>query len=79
MKTKKMSRKLELNKSTIANIGASTMNNVKGGTDSDFSCDTCETLWGVTCMRCNSRLSCEPDYCFQFDSNCPNCPTGLFC
>ena len=79
MKTKKIKMKLALNKNTIVNLERPSMNDVKGGTDSDFSCDTCATLYGITCMVCDSNLSCDENACFQFDSRCQYCPTGPFC
>jgi len=79
MKTKKIKMKLALNKNTIVNLERPNMKDVKGGTDSDFSCDTCFTFRGITCVKCNSNVSCIETHCFEFNSDCYYCPTGSGC
>ena len=61
MKTKKLEKKLGLNKITISRLG-SEMKNVKGG---DIS-DTCP--WTDTCL-----LTCNPYYCYESIETCETC------
>ncbi len=64
MKTKKISRKLVLKKTTVANLNGASMGRVYGGTDIDdtikcltpISCDTCNTC--VTCNNCTETCNC---------------------
>lgn len=44
MKTKKVSKKIWLNKSTIANLSSSEMNRERGGAITDYC-----TIFGITC------------------------------
>ncbi len=56
MKLKKQAtKKLTINKQTVANLANVDMGKVVGGTDSNLS--------GITCFRCDSNLSCI--YCIS--------------
>lgn len=66
MKRKKIIKKLNLNKSTVANLGEESLKDIKGmGT-------------GITCTVCNSDLSCVIFKCivdFTDDNDCTTQPT----
>lgn len=63
MKQKKLSKKLSLNKDTVANLNPEAMSGVKGG----------ET--GITCEWCNSVVSCIVVNCDWEES----VYTGCYC
>ena len=58
MKTKKLSKKLELNKITVAQLNKMDIIKVKGGTDTTYwvPCATCE-CGGGGCFR--TGISCD--------------------
>ena len=83
MKTKKLKRKLSLNKKTVANLNGSMMANVRGAeyTPSCYLPPTeCPNCTLVTCQTCNT---CETQACATCDTcrRCPtwDCPTELIC
>ncbi len=57
MKTTKLSKKLGLNKRTIANLNASNMKNVKGGAHNTGPYETCDTCG--TCLTCDTCGTCD--------------------
>jgi natural product precursor len=56
MKTKKMSKRLSLNKKTITDLNDSELNSVRGGIDTGYSCpghcDTIESCGPTQCPAC---------------------------
>jgi hypothetical protein len=70
MKTKKMSKKLSLNKLTITNIGNEEMQAVEGG-DSW----TCSFTYSCSCDTfCFCSNTCETCVCVSVQTGCyPNC------
>lgn len=60
MKTEKLTKKLSLNKKTIAHLGKSAMNFVQGGCP-DCTCCNCPSINMATCNTCVSCAPCEPD------------------
>lgn len=60
---KSISRKLSLNKTTVANLNAALMSNVKGGSETyngrpacyDFEDDGTTGLFTLTCDTCNTN------------------------
>ena len=63
MKTKKLSKKLELNKKTVSNLSTFQMTGIKGGDFTEFSCPGWPCLTEITC-------TCQTDGCFT-DNNRP--------
>lgn len=62
MKIKKELKKISLKKETVANLANADMDLVVGGTEGT----------GITCMVCDSRLSCiadPPYYCMSYDTH----------
>ena len=81
MKQKKFTKKLVLNKQTIADLAHPQMKGVKGG--GTYTCYPC-TIYDSVCPTCpdGGGNTCEPpcrptDFpCTIFDSVCPTCPDG---
>jgi len=69
MKTKKMSSKLALTKSTVVNLERSKMDSVRGGTNTGLSCDYCDTV----------RWSCVLKWCIYENTCQPDCPSATTC
>jgi len=68
MKTKKISKKMWLNKSTIANLSSSEMNRERGGFPTDFCTPAC-TLFGWQCTV--TKKDCAyTEVCTAGTSNC---------
>ena len=63
MKTKKLSKKLSLNRKTIANLNGDMMGNVYGGM---------YTIPAITCVTCD-RSVC-PTHCYTCVSRCQDQP-----
>ena len=61
MKKKDFNKKLALNKKTIADLGNTEMNDVKGGADTDFPCIV-ET--DILCTRDTRCPTCPQISCF---------------
>lgn len=74
MKTKKLGKKLVLNKRTIAPLGREHMGEANGGdvTDTVASIVTCYTY----CYDCSLGLSCEVMTC---DATCTTCTIPVGC
>ena len=72
MKTKKLSKKLELNKKTIAHLNNSSMKALRGGVYTGYTCqdDGCDTV-----------ISCENTMCWICESirGCPDPPETNNC
>lgn len=74
MKTKKLSKKLALNKKTISNLSDSEMNNVHGGelTMPPKTCLVCETDYGPYCdsvIPTCTESTTSPTFCANY--TCP--------
>jgi hypothetical protein len=67
MKTKKLSKKLTLNKSTITNINTPEMAQVKGG----------GTFWDTACISCSFYTYCSECYCPSNHTFCTACKTEI--
>jgi hypothetical protein len=65
MKTKRLPKKLGLNKKTIVDLNKQAMNLVKGGTwGTGTSCEPCETMSCNTgCFMPDTRCVCTMTYC----------------
>jgi hypothetical protein len=78
MKSKKLSKKLGLNKRTVAHLNISNMNNLKAGVHNTVGeCETYETYCGTcdTCGTCDScNTWCETCRCTDI-SRCDPCST----
>ena len=76
MKTKKLNKKLYLNKKTVASLNIDQLNNAKGGTYdwteqlacTDLACPTCivtcdcpNPTIGINCGATNPQSPCEPE------------------
>ena len=51
MKTKKIEKKLVLNKTTISRLDDRQLGKIKGGFSWVWTCAPCDTLWN-SCIRC---------------------------
>ncbi len=72
MKTRKMTRKLVLNKKTVANLDSRSMRNVQGGDLTNITCGRlCETI----------DLTCYETQCGSCFNTCPVtlCDTECSC
>jgi hypothetical protein len=58
MKQKKISKKMRLNKSTIANLSRSEMNRGRGGAITDYC-----TIFGITCTITGRDCGTGETYC----------------
>lgn len=70
MKTKKVAKKLVINKETIVNLEKREMGNVQGGTE--YTQSPCDTI--ITCRK----ICCYTFFC-QTDPNTDYCYTVQFC
>lgn len=69
MKTKKISKKLGLNKKTVAHLNSHQLAEIRGGDCT--CCPTCPaTCEGATCLTCAALTNCD---------TCRNCPTLITC
>ena len=80
MKTKKLSKKLTLNKSTISNLSEGTQQKIKGGIYSVYPCEisapqiVCDSVGGFTCYDCGDTVGCGTETC-----NCPVSGNQIVC
>lgn len=75
MKTKKITKKLVLNKTTVSNLNKLEQSNVRGGDGISTceTCDTCETYCGTCqteCLPCQTFpiRTCQPT--FGYENSC---------
>ena len=71
MKTKYLSKKLGLNKRTIAHLSRNEMDTVNGGADhqTDTFCSNCMTIYDTWCLS----ISCLITSCFPTQTSCDTC------
>jgi hypothetical protein len=70
MKTKKIHRKLVLNKITIANLIGNGMRRIYGGAPK-------ETVKNSRCLTCVETDACETDACETLEPVCPPPPSSV--
>jgi len=51
MKSKKIEKKLVLNKTTISRLDDRQLEKIRGGASYVWTCEPCDTLWN-SCIRC---------------------------
>ncbi len=77
MKTKKLSKKLVLNKKTIADLNIKKMNDVLGGVPATKNGNTCvgDTCVGDTCVGATCPWTCPYQICFPYktETTCVQC------
>jgi len=82
MKTKKIDKKLRLNKKTVANLNGSMMGNVNAGggtlgcgTEIQTGCTPCTVTCQTVCQTCGcpTQNTCETQACMT----CETCPCTM--
>ena len=70
MKTKKVNRKLTLNKKTIARLNQNELNDFKGGVTETRDLTKC-----ISCTVCITHCTCGDTNCFTYGISDCQCPT----
>lgn len=73
MKAKKLEKKLQLNKETVTNLDNGQMKGAKGGTDTDRTCDACDSFVSCEWSLCPICDSIPDTQCCDTYFTCPWC------
>jgi len=73
MKTKKFNQKLTLNKRTVSNLNSGQMRGIKGGHNTNITCEYCDTVESCEhtfCLICESIPDTVCAFCLETEPAC---------